>query len=219
MPRFIAYYRVSTAAQSASGLGLEAQQAAVRAYLKGREGEPMREFTEIESGKNNERPQLRAALELCRLTGATLLIAKLDRLSRNAAFLLSLRDAGVDFIAVDNPTANRLTVGILAVVAEDERERISTRTKDALAAAKARGVKLGNPVGFAGAVYREGGEAAKATADAFAAKLLPTVKGLQADGLSLNAIARRLEADGYRTARGGAWTATAVKNLLARHAA
>jgi DNA invertase Pin-like site-specific DNA recombinase len=214
--RFVAYYRVSTAAQGASGLGLEAQQAAVRLYLHGQQGEPFREFVEIESGKHNDRPQLRAALELCRLTGATLLIAKLDRLSRNAAFLLSLRDAGVDFIAVDNPNATRLTVGILAVVAEDERERISQRTKAALAAAKARGTKLGNPVGFGGAVYRQGGEAAQRGADQFASKLLPTIQGLKADGLSLNAIAKRLTEGHYRTARGGAWTPTAVKNILKR---
>ena len=214
--RFVAYYRVSTAAQGASGLGLEAQQAAVRSYLKGQEGEPFREFTEVESGKVNDRPKLQTALDLCRLTGSTLLIAKLDRLSRNAAFLLSLRDAGVDFVAVDNPTANRLTVGIMAVVAEDERERISQRTKAALQAAKARGTKLGNPRGFGGAVYRQGGEASKRDAAAFAANLLPTLRAMQAEGLSLNAMARQLTEGGYLTARGGAWTATAVKNVLAR---
>lgn len=214
--RFVAYYRVSTAAQGASGLGLEAQQSAVRSYLRGQDDEPFKEFVEIESGKDNDRPKLQAALDLCRLTGSTLLIAKLDRLSRNAAFLLSLRDAGVDFVAVDNPTANRLTVGILAVVAEDERERISQRTKAALQAAKARGTKLGNPKGFGGAVYRQGGEASKRDADARAADLRDTLAEMQAEGLSLNAMARKLAKIGYKTARGGAWTATAVRNVLAR---
>src|SRR5579883_1614962 len=141
--KWIAYYRVSTDKQGKSGLGLEAQRAAVKTYLNGGDWKLVREFTEIESGKRSDRPQLQAALDACRMFGAKLVIAKLDRLSRDAHFLLGLEKAGVDFVAADMPNANRLTVGIMAMVAEEERRMISKRTKDALAAAKRRGVKLG----------------------------------------------------------------------------
>lgn len=143
--KFITYYRVSTPGQGASGLGLEAQQMAVKKHLAQVNGAELASFTEIESGKNNARPQLQAALLRCRQTRATLLVAKFDRLSRNAAFLLTLRDSNMKFVAADMPDANNLTIGLLAVVAEHEREMISKRTKEALAAAKARGAKLGNP--------------------------------------------------------------------------
>src|SRR3954451_13181762 len=129
--RFISYYRVSTARQGQSGLGLEAQKAAVRAYLDGGDWQLVGAFTEIESGKNNDRPQLAKALAECRLRNATLVIAKLDRLSRNAAFLLNLKDAGVDFVCADMPDANKLTIGIMALIAQNEREAISARTKAA----------------------------------------------------------------------------------------
>lgn len=145
--RYIAYYRVSTARQGKSGLGLEAQRAAVLAYLNGGNWELTAEFCEVESGKTSDRPQLAAALAACRLHRATLVIAKLDRLSRDAAFLLGLQNAGVRFVAVDMPEANELVVGIMACVAQAERKMISDRTKAALAAAKVRGVKLG---GFRG---------------------------------------------------------------------
>ncbi|AWU95758.1 recombinase family protein [Azospirillum ramasamyi] len=214
--KFVAYYRVSTDKQGRSGLGLEAQQVAVSSYLNGGNWKLLAEFTEVESGKRNDRPKLEEAKELCRLTGATLVIAKLDRLSRNAAFLLNLRDAGIEFVAADMPNANRLTVGIMALVAEDERERISQRTKAALAAAKARGTRLGNPQGFGGAVYRDGGKAAQVAADGFASTVIPTIQRLQGEGLSLNAISKRLGEMGVRTARGGAWTAQSVKNVLSR---
>ena len=141
--RFVAYYRVSTEKQGRSGLGLEAQQEAVRTHLNGGNWHLAAEVVEIESGKRNDRPKLAEALRLCRLHGATLIIAKLDRLARNVAFISNLMESGVEFTAVDFPQANRLTVHILAAVAEHEREMISKRTKDALAAAKARGVKLG----------------------------------------------------------------------------
>src|SRR5665213_3319232 len=142
---FVTYLRVSTARQGRSGLGLDAQRAAVADFLTARGGLEVASYREVESGKVNDRPQLEAALKRCRQTRATLLVAKLDRLSRNAAFLLALRDAGVRFICADLPDANELTIGVLAAVAQHEREAISARTKAALQAAKRRGVRLGNP--------------------------------------------------------------------------
>jgi DNA invertase Pin-like site-specific DNA recombinase len=144
IPRFVAYYRVSTERQGRSGFGLEAQQAAVASFINSGT-ELVAAFTEIESGKRNERPALAQALEACRRHRAKPVIAKLDRLSRNLAFIAMLMESGVEFVAVDNPHANKLTVHILAAVAQHEREMISQRTKDALAAAKRRGVCLGNP--------------------------------------------------------------------------
>src|SRR5262245_1440145 len=156
--KFIAYYRVSTKRQGRSGLGLEAQRKAVEDYLNGGRWQLVKEFTEVESGKRTDRPELAKAFAACRAYGAKLVIAKLDRLSRNAHFLLGLEKAGVDFVAADMPSINRLTAGIMALVAEEEGRAISKRTKDALAAAKRRGTKLGG--------YREG---AKLTAKARAA--------------------------------------------------
>jgi DNA invertase Pin-like site-specific DNA recombinase len=139
--RFVSYLRVSTAKQGHSGLGLEAQRIAVADYLNGGNWHLVTEVVEIESGKRSDRPKLAEALRLCRLHNATLVIAKLDRLSRDAHFLLGLEKAGVDFVAADMPSANRLTVGIMAMVADEERGMISKRTKDALAASKARGIR------------------------------------------------------------------------------
>jgi DNA invertase Pin-like site-specific DNA recombinase len=143
--KFVAYFRVSTDKQGKSGLGLEAQREAVLTYLDGGRWSLVQEFVEVESGKRNDRPELAAALAACKKHKAKLIIAKLDRLSRNLAFIATLMDSGVEFIAVDNPHANKLTVHILAVVAQHEREMIGQRTRDALQAAKARGKKLGNP--------------------------------------------------------------------------
>ncbi len=143
---YVTYFRVSTAGQGRSGLGLEAQQAAVSRFLANKRGEVVESFTEIESGKKNDRPELERALRRCRLTGAELVVAKLDRLSRDAGFIYRLRDAGVKFVAADMPEANTLTVGVMASLAQYERELISERTKVGLAAAKARGVKLGGPM-------------------------------------------------------------------------
>jgi DNA invertase Pin-like site-specific DNA recombinase len=217
--RFIAYYRVSTDKQGQSGLGLEAQRAAVMAYLNGGNWMLLEEFTEVESGKRaDNRPQLAEAMHQARLTGATLVIAKLGRLSRDAAFLLSLRDAGVDFVAADMPNANRLTVGIMALVAEQEREMISARTKAALAAAKARGVKLGGDRGGRAPVdaAAKAAEARRKAADEFASNVAPMMREMREIGASLHQIAATMASKGIRTPRGGAWTATAVKNVLAR---
>jgi DNA invertase Pin-like site-specific DNA recombinase len=212
--RFVAYYRVSTIAQGRSGLGLEAQQAAVRAFLNGGAWALLGEFTEVESGANNARPELAKALGACLLKGATLVIAKLDRLSRDAHFLLGLDKAGVDFVAADMPSANRMTVGIMAVVAEEERRMIATRTKAALAAAKARGVVLGGWKGGPMVDGTLGAAANRNKADAFAAKLAPILADLQ--GLSLRQMAVELTAQGIQTSRGGEWTAAAVRTVLGR---
>lgn len=222
MCRVAAYYRVSTDKQGRSGLGLEAQREAVRSLCDARGWEIVAEFKEVESGKRNDRPQLDAALEHARLTGAKLVVAKLDRLSRDAAFTLQLRNSGVDFTCADNPDVNRLTIGLLAVINEDERERISERTKAALAAAKARGVKLGNPNGAE--ALRRAGKGNKASvsaiignADRFAEGLRETVKVIRQGGVtSLSGIASELNGKHMRTARDGKWHASSVKNLLER---
>jgi len=215
MPRFITYFRVSTARQGASGLGIEAQQAAVAAYVAQTGGQVLAAFTEVESGKNNARAQLAMAMERCRLTGAVLLIAKLDRLSRDAHFLLGLDKAGVEFVAADMPNANRLTVGIMALVAQQEREAISARTKAALAAAKARGTKLGGyRAGARKVCPAEGLQARQDTARTFKASLRPLMTELASEGLSLRQIAARLSEQGIRTARNGQWTAAAVSRVL-----
>ncbi|MFN3207896.1 MAG: recombinase family protein [Roseovarius sp.] len=220
--KLVAYERVSTVRQGRSGLGLEAQRKAIDDFAAAKNAQVLARFTEVESGRRNNRPELQRSLELARLTGATLIIAKLDRLSRNAAFLLTLRDSGVRFLACDMPDANDLTVGIMALVAQQEREVISRRTKEALAAAKTRGIKLGNPNGAA-ALKRagKGGEALRAAvaanADAFAEGLAPVIQGLQANGVTtLRAIAEALNGRRIMTRRGGRWHVSNVRNLLFR---
>lgn len=218
--KFVSYLRVSTARQGASGLGIEAQRAAVETFLNGGNWSVLQEFVEVESGKNDARPQLAAALNLCQLTGAKLVIAKLDRLSRDAHFLLGLQKAGVPFIAADMPDANELTVGIMALVAEQERRAISKRTKEALAAAKARGVKLGCPLGAAH--LRQYGnahavEAVKVQAASRASSLAATIEAIRSEGhASLREIADELNRRCITTPRGGCWHASSVRNLLAR---
>jgi hypothetical protein len=210
--KYIAYYRVSTDKQGQSGLGLEAQQAAVASYRDS----IIAEFTEIESGKVDQRPQLALALEQCRKHNAAILIAKIDRLSRDAAFLLALRKAGVDIVAADMPHAGTLEFGIRAVVAQHEREEIARRTKAALAAAKARGVRLGSPNPSAG------GAVTAQAADDYAATVAPIVRSIVAKmgAASLRAIAKQLQAESVQTPRGGTtWSPSQVSNLLQRLAA
>jgi DNA invertase Pin-like site-specific DNA recombinase len=225
--KWISYLRVSTDRQGKSGLGIEAQRAGVADFLNGGRWKLVSEFVEVESGKRTDRPQLDAALKACRLHGAKLVIAKMDRLSRDAHFLLGLEKAGVDFVAADNPTANRLTVGIMAMVAEEEGRQISSRTKAALAAAKARGAKLGGrrlskldglPVTITAEMREAGIAARQQRADARAADIAPTVKALQADGVtSLRAIAAKLNEAGIPTSRGGSvWSAVQVARVLER---
>lgn len=214
--KFVAYYRVSTAEQGRSGLGLEAQRSVVQAFLNGGKWTLLAEHTEIESGKRDDRPELAKALQACGLTGSTLVIAKLDRLSRDAAFLLNLEKAGVDFIAADMPNANRLTVRLMSVIAQEEREMISARTKAALGAAKARGVKLGGFRAGSRVDNSLGTEALQRRADAFAAQVGPIIAELRGSGLSLRQIGAALTARGIRTARGGAWSADAVRAVLLR---
>jgi DNA invertase Pin-like site-specific DNA recombinase len=214
-PRFVAYYRVSTDRQGKSGLGLEAQQTAVRDYLNGGAWELVGEFTEIESGKHADRPQLAMAIETCRRQKGTLVIAKLDRLSRNLAFIATLMESGIEFLAADNPNASKLTIHILAAVAEHEREMISERTRVALAAAKAHGRQLGNP--RLSDVRARGTATVKAAARRFAANVLPIIREIQAGGHeSAAAIAEQLNARKIATARGGAWSHVQVSAILER---
>ena len=218
MQKFVSYLRVSTDRQGASGLGLEAQRAAVMQHIGS--GELVAEFLEVESGRKDDRPQLQRALAEAKRKGAVLVVAKLDRLARDAHFLLGLMKAGVDFVAADNPQANRLTVGILALVAEEEARAISARTKAALQAAKARGVALGsrNP---AIREALEGGQAQsiatrKAAADAHAINLAGRFDAMQREGLSLRQMAERLNSEGVATARGKKWYAATVRNAMQR---
>jgi len=213
--KFVAYYRVSTQRQGRSGLGLEAQQRAVQDYLNGGDWSLVAEFTEVESGKHADRPELTAALEACRKHKAKLIIAKLDRLARNVAFISALMDSGVEFIVVDMPEANRLTIHILAAVAEHEREAISCRTKDALAVAKARGVKLGNP--RLDDVRPAAARSLKVGADKFATNVAPIIRDIQDAGITtLRGVADALNKRGIKTRRGRQWNASQVKNVIDR---
>ena len=204
--KFVSYLRVSTKRQGESGLGLKAQRAAVAAFLNGGSWQLVEEHVEVEFGKDDRnRPALRQALEACKVYGATLVIAKIDRLSRDAHFLLGLQKAGVKFVAADMPEANELVVGVMALVAQAERRMISERTKAALGAAKARGVKLGGPI-RPPPTPEQRAKGSKATADkarAFAVRLTPILSELSA--LSANAAAKELERRAWtpRTAASG----------------
>lgn len=221
----IAYYRVSTQKQGKSGLGLEAQKAAVAAYCKANNCMIIKEYTEIESGKKADRPQVAKAIAHARLTGATLVIAKLDRLARNVAFLSALMDSDCDFKACDNPHADRFTIHILAAVAEKEASDISDRTKAALGAYKARGGVLGSarpechgnlsPAAMAKgqqlAAVARSEKASKAYAD-----LLPVMNELREQGQTYRQIAAHLNAEGYTTQRGNPWSHVQARLVMER---
>lgn len=213
--KFAVYYRVSTARQGASGLGLEAQKAAVAQYVSGVAGEVVAEFEEMESGRKSDqdRPQLAKALAVCKRTGACLLVAKLDRLARNVHFVSGLMQSKVRFVACDLPEANDLTIHIMAAFAEHEAKRIGERTRDALAAAKKRGVALGKT---GRANLKRNLEERKATADAFAERLRREVRGMQAEGLTPAEMVRELNAKGVTTALGGQWQQVQLSRVIKR---
>ena len=210
MPSFVAYYRVSTDKQGRSGLGLEAQTATVEGYAARSGGEILASFKEVETGKNNARPELEKALALCRQKKAVLVIAKLDRLSRNLAFIANLMDSRVEFVACDMPQANRLTLHIMAAMAEHEREMISQRTKDALRAAKARGTVLGRRDADTQAMANR----RKEQTAQFRAQLYPTIKQMRDGGQTLAQIADNLNRMQVRTMNGRSWYPSTVKQLL-----
>jgi len=211
--RWVAYYRVSTDRQGDSGLGLDAQRKLVSDYLNGGNWVLSAEFTEVESGKRSDRPQLAAALAMCRKLKAKLIVANLSRLSRNVSS--ALMDSGVEFVAADMPHANKMALQVLAVFAEYERDQISERTRRALAQAKQRGVQLGGPKRLEASAL--GVAANKANADRFSANIIPIIGEIQASGVTtLRGVARALNARGVESARGAPWSPEAVSNILKR---
>lgn len=220
----IAYYRVSTARQGQSGLGLDAQRQTVQTFAASTHRRLIAERVEVESGTKAARPMLADAMRLCRLHRATLLIAKLDRLARNVAFTSQLLESGIDFVACDFPQANRFTIHILAAMAEHETVMVSARTREALAAAKARGVQLGgdragNFASIAPAGRAAGTAAILAKSKARALDVLPIIEDVQAGGAStLRAIAEVLNARGIPAAEGGRWSATQVQRVMVQAA-
>ena len=224
MKKLVAYQRVSTARQGKSGLGLEAQVASVESYARQNDAEIVATYTEVESGKNADRPKLQEAIGHANLVGATLIVAKLDRLSRSVSFLAALMESGVKFIACDNPHANELTIHILVAVAQAEAKAISERTKVALSAYKARGGKLGATRTRSQNLTDEArrkGAAASAEANSKAANekyqfLYPKILAWRADDLSYRAIADRLNQQGLPTRSGSQWTAMAVLRVYRR---
>lgn len=228
MAEIIGYLRVSTKQQGASGLGLEGQRAAVEAFAKQTGAKVGSWYTEVESGKKADRPELARALGHAKRSKATLVVAKLDRLSRNAAFLLKLQDGKVPLVFCDYPKANELTIGIMAVVAQNEAKAISDRTKAALTAAKARGTKLGSarPGHWKGREDARLAGALKGTAEAAKARvkaaeeaytdLMPALTAFKAEGLSLRDMAAKLNAAGHTTRRGKPWNPVQVSRVLER---
>jgi DNA invertase Pin-like site-specific DNA recombinase len=225
---FVSYYRVSTRKQGASGLGLDAQKAAVRAFVKSQDGHVVRSFKEVESGKksDDERPELRKALAHAKRSGATVVVAKLDRLSRNVNFLSALMESGADFVCVDNPTATRLTLHVLAAVAEWEAQAISERTKAGLAEAKRRGVKLGSARpghwdgreearlrGLAAGRVKAAATISRKFREGYS-DLIPEITTMREEGLSLQKIADRLNGDGHRTRRNAEFSKVQVSRIL-----
>ena len=212
---FVTYFRVSTARQGISGLGLDAQRQTVAQYLAGGTKTVLAEFVEVETGKGanalEKRPELRSALDLCKRSGATLLIAKLDRLARNVHFVSGLMESKVKFLACDLPEANQLTIHIMAAFAEHEARRISERTRDALAAAKARGVILG---ATGPANLKRHTEATRAASAAFNARLMPLLNGFMSQGLTRRAMVVQLNDLGIKAPRGGAWSLGQVQRVV-----
>jgi DNA invertase Pin-like site-specific DNA recombinase len=213
--RFVAYYRVSTSGQGRSGLGLDAQKHSVTSYVTSVQGAIIAEFSEVESGATSFRPSLESALRKCRESKATLIIAKLDRLARNVQFVAELIESGTEFLVADMPTANKFTLHIISAMAEYERDLVSARTRESLAAAKTRGVRLGNPKVVL--VSPKGVEKNKEKARIFAERLKPTIEALRASGnTSYRRMAAALQASAVRTQRGGQWTAAGVRNIVLR---
>jgi DNA invertase Pin-like site-specific DNA recombinase len=215
--KFASYLRVSTQRQGRSGLGLEAQRAAVAAYLNGGDWSLVREFTEVETGKGSDalgkRPELRSALAVARSEGATLIIAKLDRLARNVHFVSGLLESGVEFVAADMPEANKVMIQIYSVMAEWERDQISARTKAALRAARARGVRLGT----AGATNLHPTTLARQEAAvAFARRLSGVIEGFRKSGLSQRQIVGQLNDLGVQTPKGGRWSLVQLQRVIRR---
>jgi DNA invertase Pin-like site-specific DNA recombinase len=222
--RVIAYIRVSTQKQGKSGLGLEGQQEAIRAYLAQTGAKLLATYREVESGKLSDRPELAKALSHARRSKAVLLVAKLDRLARNLHFLTTIMESGAEFIACDNPHANRLTVHILAAVAEAEAKAISERTKAALQAAKARGTKLGasrpecRNLTVAGRKRgaKRSAEVIRQRADQAYEDIRPMIEEWRNEGLPLASIAQRLNDEGHTTRRGKQWNHVQVQRVLSR---
>lgn len=218
MGRFIAYYRVSTQKQGKSGLGLDAQKTDVNRYV-GKDKELVAEFQDIESGKKNNRPNLLKAIEECRKQKATLLIAKLDRLSRNASFIFTLRDSKVEFVCCDMPNANSVTIGIMAVLAQDERERISLRTKSALTELKKQGKKLGTPDNLTKTAREKSLKVRKQNAyhNENNKKAGALILSMRKEGLSFYFIAKRLNDLGFKTRKGKFFQQNQVQILFNRY--
>ena len=220
-PKFISYHRVSTQRQGRSGLGLEAQQALVAGHIAAVGGVELAAYVEVESGKVNTRPQLEAALLHCRQTRSTLLVAKLDRLSRNVGFLMALRDAGVKFQALDIPDANTLTLTVMAAMAQHEREVISQRTTAALQARRARGLPLGTPrdlSAYAASAGVKGRAALLGKVQKHALDMAPQIERARGEGgcTTLRCVAAWLNDQGFVTLRGRQWTPAAVLNVERR---
>ena len=212
--KFISYLRVSTQVQHASGLGLDAQRNAVSGYLRGR---PLsREFIEVESGAKSDRPELKNALEYARKQKATLIIAKLDRLGRNVAFVAGLLESSIEFAFADMPQANKLTLHIMSAMAQHEREMISKRTKEALAAKKARGFKLGNTVNLTEA-QEIGRGVIKCNVDAYALLVMPHINEIAKSGIkSYHKLADILNSRGIKTRCGSKWHGSSVRAIIIR---
>lgn len=214
---YVSYLRVSTERQGASGLGMDAQRSAISRYIALSSGMLISELIEVESGKRSDRPVLEQAISLCRRRKATLLVAKLDRLSRTVSFMSRLIETGVDFIAVDNPHANKLMIHVLSAFAEHERDLIAVRTKAALTAARDRGISLGNP--RLASARRVALLSVQEATDCYCANVGPVIDQIRSSGVgTFRGVAEALTARGISTRRGGLWHPTTVRNIERRHA-